>query len=110
MAPSRTLAHQHASTTLDLLEGLGIMVNYQKSVLVPSIIMGFLGFAVDSLTLSLALPRDKLRKVRKKCQHLLDSPLVSVQQLAKLLGRLTSTIQAVFLHFRHLRSEKDRAY
>ena len=58
--------------------------------------MEFLGFVVDSLTLSLALPRDKVRKVSKECQHLIDSSLVSVQQLAKLLGHLTSTIPAVF--------------
>ena len=113
MAPSRALALQHASTTLNLLEGLGFMVNYQKSVPVPATTMEFLGFVVDSLTLSLALPRDKVRKVSKECQHLIDSPLVSVRQLAKLLGHLTSTIQAVFpgpLNFRHLQSEKNRAY
>ena len=59
-----------------------------------------------------ALPRDKIRKVRKECQALLDSPLVKVRQLPKLLGHLTSTIQAVFpvpLHFRHLQNEKNRA-
>ena len=91
---------------------VGLHDNYMKSVLVPSTQMEFLGFVVDSLTLSLALPRDKIRKVRKECQTLLDSPLVTVRQLAKLLGHLTSTIQAVFpgpLHFRHLQSEKNRA-
>ena len=112
MAQSRDIALQHASTALDLLQGLGFMINYLKSVLVPSTRMEFLGFVVDSLTLSLAHPREKIRKVRKECQTLLDSPLVTVRQLAKLLGHLTSTIQAVFpgpLHFRHLQNEKNRA-
>jgi len=88
------------------------MINYLKSVLVPSTKMEFLGFVVDSLSLSLSLPRDKIRNVRKECQTLLDSPLVTVKQLAKLLGHLTSTIQAVFpgpLYFRHLQNEKNRA-
>ena len=88
------------------------MINYLKSVLVPSTKMEFLGFVVDSLTLSLALPRDKIRNVRKECQALLNLPLVTVRQLAKLLGHLTSTIQAVFpgpLHFCHLQNEKNRA-
>ena len=44
------------------------MINYQKSVLGSSTKMKFLGFVVDSLTLSLALPRGKIRKVRKECQ------------------------------------------
>ena len=37
---------------------------------------------------------------------------MTVRQLAKLLGHLTSTIQAAFpgpLHFRHLQNEKNRA-
>ena len=112
MAQSRDIALQHASTALDLLQGLGFLINYLKSVLVPSTKMEFLGFVVDFLTLSLALPRDKIRNVRKECQALLNLPLVTVRQLAKLLGHLTSTIQAVFpgpLHFRHLQNEKNRA-
>ena len=91
MAQSRDIALQHASTALDLLQGLGFMINYLKSVLVPSTKMEFLGFVIDSLTLSLALPRDKIRNVRKECQALLNLPLVTVRQLAKLLGHLTST-------------------
>ena len=65
MAQSRDIVLQHASTALDLLQGLGFMIKYLKSVLVPSTKMEFLGFVVDSLTLSLALPRDKIRNVRK---------------------------------------------
>ena len=106
------IALQHASTALDLLHGLRFMINYVKSVLVPSTKMEFLGFVVDSITLSLALPREKIKNVRKECQTLLDSQLVTVRQLARLLGHLISTIQAVFpgpLHFRHLQNEKNRA-
>ena len=100
------------SRDIDLLQGLGFMINYVKPVLVPSTKMEFLGFVVDFITLSLALPRDKIRNVRKECQTLLDSQLVTVRQLARLLGHLTSTIQTVFpglLHFRHLQNEKNRA-
>ena len=67
MTQSREIVLQHASTALDLLQGLGFMINYLKSVLVPSTKMQFLGFVVDSLTLSLALPRDKIRNIRKEC-------------------------------------------
>jgi len=108
MAQFQDIALQHASTALDLLQGLGFMINFLKSVLVPSTKMEFLGFVVDSITLSLALPRDKIKNVRKECQTLLDSLLVTVRQLAKLLGHLTSTIQAVFpgpVHLRHLQNE-----
>ena len=35
MAQSRDIALQHASTALALLQGLGFMINYLKSVLAP---------------------------------------------------------------------------
>lgn len=88
------------------------MINYLKSVLIPSTQMEFLGFLVDSQTMTLALPRDKVRKVKKECQTALNHPQVTVRELAKLLGHLTSTIQAVFpgpLHFRHLQGDKNKA-
>ena len=67
--------------------------------------MEFLGFLIDSRTMALALPREKIRKVRKECQHLIDLQVVTVRELARVLGFLTSAIQAVFpapLDFRHL--------
>ena len=73
---------------LRLLQELSFIINYLKSVLVPSTRMNFLGFVVESLTLSLALPRDKIMKVRKDSQALLDSPLVTVRQL---LSEVTGT-------------------
>lgn len=114
MAQSRNITLQHASTALDLLQGLGLMINYLKLVLVlvPSTKMEFLGFVIDFITMSLALPRDKIKNVRKESQTLLDSPLVTVRRVARLLGYLTFTTQAVFpgpLHFRHLQNENNRS-
>lgn len=112
MAETETLANQHAQTTCNLLEALGFVINYQKSNLIPSKKMEFLGFLVDSQALTLALPRDKIRRVKKECQNLLDLQVVTVRELAKVLGHLTSTIQAVFpapLHFRHLQECKNKA-
>ena len=102
MAQSKEMLNCHASTTLHLLE----------KVLIPATSMEFLGFLIDSQAMTLALPRDKVRKVKKECQSALNHPQVTVRELAKLLGYLTSTIQAVFpgpLHFRHLQGDKNKA-
>ena len=81
------------------------MINYKKSILIPLREIEFLGFLVNAMNLTLALPRDKISKVKKECQEVIDSLQVTIRQLAKLLGFLTSTIYAVFpapLHFRRL--------
>jgi hypothetical protein len=70
----------------------------------------FLGFLIDSTNLTLQLPGEKLRKIRKKCQNLLERIEISVRELSKFLGLLTSSIQAIFqapLHYRHLQRLKN---
>ena len=112
MAQSQDLLNCHVSTVRNLLENLGFIISYLKSVLIPATQMEFLGFLIDSQTMTLALPRDKVRKVKKECQSVLNYPQVTVRELAKLIGHLTSTIQAVFpgpLHFRHLQGDKNKS-
>ena len=57
MAPSVDQVLQHVTSTLNLLEGLGVTVNYQKFILVPSQQMQFLGSLVNSVNLTLSLPK-----------------------------------------------------
>ena len=96
MAEYPELARSHVNPALNLFEGLGFSVNYEKSVLVTTTSIEFLGFSVDSINLSLSLPRDMVKKVRKECQQLLDNPTSTIQEFSRLLGHLTSSIQAVF--------------
>ena len=110
MAQTLPLGLNHAASTLNLLEGLGFIVNYSKSQLVPCQKIEFLGFLIDSTNLTLQLPGEKLRKIRRKCQKLLDMTEISVRELSKFLGLLTSSIQAIFpapLHYRHLQQLKN---
>ena len=58
----------------------------------------------------MSLPKDKIKKVRQNCQRLLANPVVTVRKLAKFLGLLSSSIQAVFpapLHYRYLQHAKN---
>ena len=62
MTQSKEMLNYHFSTTFHLLDNLGFMINYLKSVLIPATTMEFLGFLIDSQAMTLALPRDKVRK------------------------------------------------
>ena len=111
MAESHHLALFQAASTLNLLESLGFIVNYRKSHLDPVQQLEFLGVLVDTRDLSLYLPGEKLRQIRKKCQNIPHLSEISVRELTKFLGLLTSSIQAIFpapLHFRHLQSLKNK--
>jgi hypothetical protein len=110
MAESEDLVLHQAASILNLLESLGFVINYKKSQLVPSQQIEFLGFLIDSVTMSLQLPGEKLRKTRKQCRQLLNLEQISLRELSKFLRLLTFSIQAVFpapLHYRHLQRLKN---
>jgi len=111
MAESKQLENRHAQLVFSTLENLGFVVNYEKSVMIPSPVMEFLGFLVDSTTMTLALPPEKVRKIQQECQKALTVSSLTLRKLASLTGLLNSSIQAVVpapLHYRHLQNLKNR--
>ena len=62
--------------------------------------------------MSLYLPKDKVKGIKKDCQRLIDNPSVSIRALSRLVGKLSSSIQAVLpvpLHYRYLLRIKNVA-
>lgn len=59
MGSSPTKASENVQMAIQLLESLGIIINWKKSVLVPSQTMEFLGLQVDSTSLPLSVPDNK---------------------------------------------------
>ncbi|XP_040296051.1 uncharacterized protein LOC121007863 [Bufo bufo] len=109
LAQDRHTLLSHLELTSNLLAGLGFPINYDKSVLTPARIMEFLGFSVDSVAETLSLPTTKIKEIRKELRRTLDMPQISLRHLARIIGLLSSSIQAVFpapLHYRALQRLK----
>lgn len=95
---------------INVLESLGFDVNYENSVLVPSSVMEYLGFTVNTIDMTLSLPKQKIQKIKELSRQVIQSNHVSIRFLSELIGNLTASIQAIFpasLHYRHLQSEKN---
>jgi Reverse transcriptase (RNA-dependent DNA polymerase) len=60
MNASRRHLLDNLSTTIQLLTSLGFLINWEKSICIPTQQIEYLGLIVDSRQLSLALPREKL--------------------------------------------------
>ena len=92
-------------STLWLLQHLGFVINWKKSVLHPVRCMEYLGFVINSLEMKLFLPTEKMSQLLQDCKDLILEKSASVRTLSHIIGRLTSTLQAVLpapLHYRHL--------
>ena len=112
MASTEETLLYHVPLTVTLLEMLGFVVNYQKSQLNPTQSIEFLGFHINSIMLIISLPLDNVKGIRKECQKLLENPYITITELARLLGKLSASIQAVFpapLHYRHIQAVKKRS-
>jgi hypothetical protein len=58
-------------TTLNILESLGFLINWEKSPVIPSKCIEYLGMIVDSDRLSFSLPSAKVRDVMGICNKVL---------------------------------------
>jgi hypothetical protein len=73
------------STVVNLLEGLGFLINNQKSVLQPTQSIDFLGYAINSVTMTLSLPKEKVLKIVNSCRELLKADKASARDLAQVI-------------------------
>ena len=82
-------------TLIFFLQGLGFLINIQKSVFQPCHVIQFLGIETDSVNMTLGLPQEKKDQIVQQCQSPLRRSSVTIRELAQPIGRLTATAIAV---------------
>lgn len=98
--------------TVSLFTNLGFTVHPVKSVLQPLQKIDFLGFVLDSVTMTVTLTETKAMKVKSACANLLSQETASIRAVAQVIGFLVSSFPAVEfaeMHYRHLESDKISA-
>ena len=95
---------------IELLTGLGFIVNVKKSILVPTQELDFLGFCLNSQDMT-TLPQSKLQSLKNMATEMMGRQKTTVRELACLLGMVAShpTVLPAPLYYRHLERAKTRA-
>ena len=75
---------KNVNETINLLSELGFTINYEKSVLIPPYSIKFLGFIIDSNTMTIRPTSEKLSKLKDMSQSLLNNKIPTVYNLASL--------------------------
>ena len=104
-------AVNNTQLVVTLLQSLGFTINLKKSLLIPTQVITFLGFQIDSMCMMISLLAKKANKILDCCRRLLVSQSITLRNLASLLGLLESSRPAIWrapLHFRHLQSDLIR--
>lgn len=100
----------NVGATISLLDDLGFTMHPEKSVLIPSHVLVYLGFVINSLLMSVTLTRDKVQKIRNKCLSLLNKRTCTIRELAELIGTLVAVepgVDAAPLFIKRLEHQKD---
>lgn len=98
--------------TTSLLDKVGFVIHPEKSVLLPTQIITFLGFVLNSILMQVSLTPDRALKLKDACENLLATVSPSIRDVAQVLGLMTSSFPGVMygpLHHRFLEMDKTRA-
>ena len=95
--------------TVDLLLKLGFIVHEKKSVLKPTQKIEFLGFIIDSNSMTIEINREKAEHILLKIRKFLQNPSPIIRKLASVVGSVISIFPAKSLgklHYPALEKEK----
>ena len=86
--------------TVHPLTQVGFFLNQEKSILVPSHDLTFLGFILNSLTMTVRPTPAKAGKLKQKCSALLTKTHVSVRNVSEVIGLMVFMFPGVeYAHF-----------
>jgi hypothetical protein len=84
------LVQGYVKHTLRVLQEAGFTISYKKSALEPSQVITYLGFLIDSTTLSLTIPPNKSDSLQQMLVTTLGSPKMTIRKFAGVLGKLAA--------------------
>ena len=112
LAETEQACIENIQATVQLLRSLGFIVHPEKSMLVPSQTVQYLGVIINSCDMTVTLTEERKASLLSACDQLLRAGRVTIQDLAKMIGKIVASFPAVKfgpLHYRHLEGCKKAA-
>ena len=104
--------HDNVQETLMLLGDLGFPIHNEKSVLIPSQVLTFLGFVLNSVTMIVQHTKSRKQKLKTACLTLVNKETCTIQSVAEVIGVIVSSFPGVEhgpLNYRSLERDKSHA-
>jgi len=98
--------------TLKVFLSLGFTVNSEKSALVPTQELTFLGFLLNSHLMTVTMSQEKKEKLKSLCLEALNNEPHTIRFVARVIGKIVSSLPGVDfgrLHYRSLERDKIQA-
>lgn len=75
---------------VDLFQKAGFKINFEKSSLIPSQSVEYLGFVINSSDMTFGLPLSKQEKIKNFADYLLTATNLTNREVAKFIGMVTA--------------------
>ena len=87
--------YDNIEATINFISELGFIINEEKSVLIPTTRLHYLGNIIDSDDMIVILPEQRQNKIIQECRNLHNYSEVTIRQLAKVIGLIVASFSAV---------------
>ena len=82
--------------TVFLMDSLGFTIHTDKSVLIPTQTISFVGFILNSISMTICLTPQKANNLILCCKELLRLDSFSLRELAQVIGKMVASQPGVF--------------
>lgn len=112
IASSKEELLYNVNYAMQFFDSLGLTINIVKSILVPTQRVKFLGVLLDSINMAVALPDDKMKRIRYEGSLLLNKKTTTLHELSSFIGLVVFAGVAVPqapLHYKYLEIVRNMA-
>ena len=81
--------------TISFFQELGFTISWDKSVLTPTHCIRFLGFDLNSLTMTVSVPADKAQRIAEDYAKLSTTEFPPIRNVAEVTGKLVACADGV---------------
>lgn len=96
--------------TISLVDGLGLTVHPEKSILNPTQHIDFVGFTLNSVDMTVMLTIQKCENIIMECKKVLSKKSITIRDFAKLIGKMVASAPGVKyapLYYKSLEIQRD---
>ncbi|KAL1919968.1 uncharacterized protein VTP21DRAFT_1114 [Calcarisporiella thermophila] len=94
-SPTIEKSREHTQKLINILERHGFLVNWEKSALTPTQEIEHLGFRINTVDMTLRLPRKKVRDISRVAHRLARVGSATPRQMAAFLGAANAACPAI---------------
>ena len=94
LSDSKERAVKDGQTAADLFQDLGYVISPNKSVLVPTQEIEFLGFIINSRDMQVSMTEKKVKKIENLLRNFQKENFCPIRFIARVLGKLNATLPA----------------